>query len=168
MLMLRPVYPRAERFALSLVDSSDDARDLLQDAIVVLWQKFEELRDPTAFKAYLFTVLCNLNRRRFRQRRLESRMAEGDEESIDAEAIPSDHLVDASIVRTAINSLPDKSREAVLLYEVHDLPIAEIARIQNSSISAVKVRLMRARKTLAKRLGLADHVAHETLTSPIL
>jgi RNA polymerase sigma-70 factor (ECF subfamily) len=167
MVMLRPVYPRAERFALSIVDDRDDARDLLQDAIIILWQKFEDLRDPASFKTYLFTVLSNLNKRRFRKHRLESRFAEGAEEEITASTPGSDTFVDAGIVRKAINDLPEKVREAVLLYEVHDLPVAEIARIQKSTISAVKVRLMRARRVLARKLGVSDTMP-ATAPSPIL
>ncbi len=153
-VLLRPVHTKAERFALSITGSRDDARDLLQDAIVILWQRFDTLRNPAAFKTYLFTVLVNLHRRNHRKHRLEQRFEEGAEEFIDGLAQPADRLTDALIVRQAIDSLPEKSRMAILLYEVHDLPVSEIAAIQQSSVSAVKIRLMRARQKLARMLGV--------------
>jgi len=152
---LHSFYRQAERFALSLAPTREDARDLLQDALVIAWQKYDDIHDKAAMKTYVFTVLCNLNRRRFRKRRLEQALPDEYEDTIhDTELLP-DRKTDSALVRDVINQLPDAYREALLLYEVHDLPVAEIAVIQHCSVSAVKLRLFRARRTVAKKLGVA-------------
>lgn len=160
--LLRPLYPKAERFAVTLAPSRDDAKDLLQDAIIILWRKFEDLRDPNAFKSYLFTVLLNRNRQEFKKRSRHVPFQDGAQDLIPAMQLPLDVQADSAFVRAAVNALPIKIREAVILYEVNDIPIAEIAAMQKCSISAVKVRLMRARRTLARKLGVTP-----TPTTPL-
>lgn len=51
-------------------------------------------------------------------------------------------------VTTALNSLSADAREAFVLASVVGMKIAEIASHQGSSVSATKVRLHRARRTL--------------------
>lgn len=164
LFLLRPIQRRAERYAMTLVNNREDAKDLLQDAIVLVWQHFDTLREPLAFKAYLFTVMNNVNKRQFRKRQRMTSLDEESEALIESTGPTSEQMMDATIVRKTVDELSDKAREAILLYEVHDLPVAEIAVIQQCSISAVKVRLMRARHTLAKKLGVTDDIYPQTPT----
>lgn len=168
MLLLKPLLRRAERFALSLVNNRDDAKDLLQDAIVTVWQHFDDIRDVSSFRSYLYAVMSNLNKRQYRKREREQPFAEGAEENIESFGMSSEAQLDASIVREAVNQLPPKSKEAILLYEVHDLPVAEIAVIQQCSVSAVKVRLMRARHSLAIALGVNNESVLAQSPTPTL
>jgi len=52
------------------------------------------------------------------------------------------------IVRLALRSLPLAQREALVLFEILDLPVAQIAAVQKVSVSAVKSRLARGREKL--------------------
>jgi RNA polymerase sigma-70 factor (ECF subfamily) len=157
--LLRPVHSAAERYALSLANDRDDARDLLQDAIIIVWQRFDEIRDTSAFKSYLFTVLTHCCRNAYRKRKRIVRMFDSEDVEIASSAPLPDRTTEASLVREAMEALPQRSKEALVLFEMNDLSVEEIGRIQNSSISAVKVRLMRARKLLAARLGIAEDEA---------
>ena len=148
------VQPNAERYALSLTSDRDDAKDLLQEAIAIVWRKFDELLDPAAFKSYLLTVMTNLHRRRVRRQRIFTPLAEEAAEFLEDTYPQPDTVAEGALVREALSKLSDKAREAVILYEIEDMSVADIAKIQHSSVSAVKVRLFRARKQLAAILGV--------------
>jgi RNA polymerase sigma-70 factor (ECF subfamily) len=153
--LLRPVYSSAERYTISLAENREEARDILQDALVILWQKFDDLRDISAFKSYLFTVITNLGRHYHKRYNRFSRLEEGVADEIESTSPLPDRTTEAAIVKDALLKIPQRSREALVLYELHDFSIEEISKIQNSSISAVKVRLMRARRLLASHLHIS-------------
>jgi len=54
----------------------------------------------------------------------------------------------------ALRALPDKQRQATVLFYVADLPITEIAEAMAASVGTVKSWLHRARTTLARELGV--------------
>ncbi|MBK7185184.1 MAG: sigma-70 family RNA polymerase sigma factor [Ignavibacteria bacterium] len=64
-----------------------------------------------------------------------------------------EQLTDHALLRDALHTLSVRSREALILYEIADLSISEIQKIQGGTASAIKVRLMRARRLLQQRLG---------------
>ena len=93
------------------------------------------------------------NRKRWRGRLF------GSYDSDSAEAMPyggtaPDVSVDVEKLYDALAQLPDQQREAVVLYEISGLSVAEIQEIQGGSLSSVKMRLSRARKALATILGV--------------
>lgn len=59
-------------------------------------------------------------------------------------------------VRAAIDALPERHRDAVLMHKYLDMDYWEIARAQNCSVSAVKSMLFRAYENLRKRLAHLD------------
>ncbi len=67
------------------------------------------------------------------------------DESIPAPAAEHDTSM---AIEAALAALPDPQREAAILYYYSGLPLREIARIQNASVSAVKSRLKAARDSL--------------------
>ena len=160
MKLLKPIQSAAERYAVSICSDRDSARDILQDAIIIAWRNLDEIRDHSAFKSYLFTIITNLSRKQFHKQRFFDRMTDGVEENLISSQPQPDRLTDATLVKEALNKLPNKSREALVLFEINDLSVEEISRIQNSSISAVKVRLMRARRSLALLLGIKEMRGH--------
>ena len=166
---LRPVQASAERYAVSLAGDRDEAKDLLQEAIIIVWKRFEEILDPGAFKSYFFTVITNLHRRRYRRSKRFTQIEDVHTEHLaDTHTLP-DTAADTRIIREAIDKLSPKAREAILLYEVEDLSVSDIAEIQRSSVSAVKVRLMRARQKLKSMLNVdADDETSPSSLSPLL
>jgi RNA polymerase sigma-70 factor (ECF subfamily) len=56
------------------------------------------------------------------------------------------------VVREAVNRLPADQREALILKYVHALGVSEIADLLAVSVSALKMRLLRARRALLQEL----------------
>lgn len=64
----------------------------------------------------------------------------------------------AQQIRAALRELPTPDRSALALAYVHELSLADIARLEDCSVAAVKARLHRARQRLRERLGpLLEH-----------
>lgn len=72
---------------------------------------------------------------------------------------------DGTTLMKALSKLSAKERSAVLLYEIADFSIEEIASVQNdNTISAVKSRLSRARRRLRKHISAIEQKANPDIT----
>jgi DNA-directed RNA polymerase specialized sigma24 family protein len=72
---------------------------------------------------------------------------------------------DTQILYDALQRLPHKQREAFVLFEISGFSLQEIQEMQGDSLSAVKMRLVRARETL--RTMLQDRFAQGSETAPV-
>jgi len=139
------------RYARSLELPSDTAQDLAQDAFVRAYERLEQCRDTTRFRAWLLSILRHLvldYRRDLRQRTvgLDS-ISEGDV------AQPPPPLELRHSLSTALAALPALLREAFLLRHQQGYSYEEIAAITGSRVSAVKMRVHRAREQLQVSLA---------------
>jgi RNA polymerase sigma-70 factor (ECF subfamily) len=147
----RPVLGYVYRF---LGCSGEDARDLAQEVFLRLWRRRRKWRPTAGFSTWLFTIAGNLcrNRKRDLGRRptlvpVEDGADEREDPLSCAEAAQT-----ARRVRGAVARLPDAQREVVLLRHFGGLSYREIAQISGTTPPAVDSMLVRARRTLAKRL----------------
>jgi RNA polymerase sigma-70 factor, ECF subfamily len=137
-----------------------DAEDLLQDAMLRAFERFGELRDPGAIKAWLFTILTrtNLNRIRTQRRRAEMLASDLDEREFE-EALASwrgaeapDELVDTALVRerlaAAVEGLDEQLRAVLWLSDVEGFRQREVAEMLGIPEGTVASRLFRARRIL--------------------
>ena len=65
-------------------------------------------------------------------------------------------------IAEVLRSLPANQRMAIVLKIYDDLPYQEIARILGCSVSAVESLLVRAKKTLKKKLDINLYLTHKT------
>ena len=146
-------------FALRLCRDPHDAEDLVSQAIVRAFDRWQQYTLGTNARAWLFTILYHafVNRRRVQRR--EVLLSESDYETprfnlvgdSDPESAFYDSLVDEEVTR-AIEALPKHYREAVLLSDVHDFQYAEIAEILGVPVGTAKSRLFRGRRMLQRKL----------------
>lgn len=156
MQLLLPVQKRLEAFCFAMTRNEEEACDLVGETILRAYEHFAQIRDSEAFLSYLFTIASRLHKRKRWRGRLF-----GSYDSDVAEAMPyggtaPDVSVDVEKLYEALAQLPDQQREAVVLYEITGLSVAEIQEIQGGSLSSVKMRLSRARKALATILGVDE------------
>jgi len=149
------------RHAVSIVLDHDAAADMVQDAFVRAYLNLRECRDTSRFRAWLFRTLRN---RCFDHLKAASRR---NVPLDDVEAIPLDEadgpaaLAERSEVRTAIRralaKLPPVLREAFVMHYVDGMSYETMAELLGASVSAIKMRALRAREALSSALG-QDHV----------
>ncbi|NKB69988.1 MAG: sigma-70 family RNA polymerase sigma factor [Candidatus Latescibacteria bacterium] len=146
--------------ALALIPSSEEARDIAQDAFVEAYCKLPQLQEPARFGGWLRTIVRHraLNWQRHRRRAPFT--------PLEAEEVPA--AVAGAAAQTsadqqrhrelwnAVQELPESQREIVLMYYSQRASYRQIASTLDLSVSTVNERLRRARRQLLDRLSLAD------------
>lgn len=125
-------YRSMVRLAFVLVDTHEEAEDVVQDAFVALCGRFARLDNPSA---YLRRCVLNRARQILRRRRVMRRQPDLRVEDSD---LGFNHLVDA------VRALPHKQRAVVVLRFEGQLSDAEIAETLRMPIGTVKSTLHRA------------------------
>lgn len=148
------------RYASAIVGPSL-ANDVVQDTFLRLCKQDREATEPH-LRAWLFTVCRNRALDVRRDKRHAEPVAEV-EEMIQTEAPgPSEALLRKEAMRRvlgALDTLPEKQREAVLLKFSGDLSYQEIAEVLGTSVSNVGVLLHTALKSLREHVEKADRTA---------
>jgi len=143
--------PALWRFSLGLTESREDARDLTSETVLAAFRSFSNLRDRTAFRKSLFTIAVRIHRRAVWRRRIFGQSE--DISKIEASSSgESGH--DLELLTKMLATLPERQREAILLFEISGLSLEEIRVIQGGSLSGVKSRVTRARESL--RIKMID------------
>ncbi|MFC4994482.1 RNA polymerase sigma factor [Rubritalea tangerina] len=146
-----------------MLGNPSDAQDIAQQVFIRLWKSAPRYKEKAKFTTFLFTITRNLvfNESKKRSRRKTHSLEEREEEhhdqvadsltrSPDAETLQSELQ---SAVDAAINALPEKQRMAVILRRYENMPYDQIAEVLNTSVSAVKSHLFRARTDLRDALN---------------
>lgn len=142
-------YPRLARYCYRLVRDAEQARDLAQESFACLLARWIAIRDP---EPYLFHVATNLVRTVGKRARRETEALAaahvGREERVETGGHTALHL--------AVDKLPTRYRELVMLYYFADLPIGKVAAAVRRPEGTVKRQLAEARSLLAAALGDVD------------
>ena len=150
------------RTALRLTRVPADAEDLVQDTYLKAFRAADSFEPGTNLRAWLFTILHNSARNRFRDRARDAVTI--DSETVDRAAdspatgggeTPETLLLRDTLtpeVQAAIDALPDAFREAVWLRDVEEFSYAEIADMLNIPAGTVMSRISRGRRMLFDRL----------------
>jgi RNA polymerase sigma-70 factor, ECF subfamily len=157
--------------ALRMTRNPSDAADLVQETFLRAFRSWNQFKEGTNLKAWLYRILTNLYISSYRVKKREPQLVSasdnGDfdlyqslvdraEPSASAESIVIDSLADEDI-KKALADLPEDFRMAVYLADIDGFSYKEIADMLDIPIGTVMSRLHRGRKALQKALwGLAE------------
>ena len=146
--------PHLRRYALALVGDRDRADDLVQDCLERAWGRLGLWRRDGNMRAWLFTIMHNLNANAVRKAKRRPR-----HEPID-DALPApwvapaqDDRMELNALSVALSALPDEQRAVVLLVGLEQLRYDEVAGILDLPIGTVMSRLHRGRERLRRMLA---------------
>jgi RNA polymerase sigma-70 factor (ECF subfamily) len=135
--------------ALASLRDADDAKDAAQDVFTTAWLRLHQLRDASAFSAWLTAIVATqCNRRRRRHGPSESELLEF-QGSVSTE---SHHLDYQSLIATALASLPRGERDVMVLFYFLGYSQAEIARLLHLKPGTVGKRLHSGRLKVRRSL----------------
>ncbi|MBP2356469.1 RNA polymerase sigma-70 factor (sigma-E family) [Kribbella aluminosa] len=139
------------RLAVLMVDERQAAEDVVQEAFAELYRRWP-LRGPDATLAYLRTSVLNRSRSVLRRRkvaRLYIPPRQAPNASAESAAVLSE---ERSQVQRALQALPRRTREVLVLRYYLDLPFAEIAQILGIGESSARGTSSRGLAILTERL----------------
>ena len=151
--LYEPLHSHLLGYCRAISKCPQDAEDLFQDTLLAAWEQFGTLRSMAAFKSYLFRIACNKNHMRARRKKFRSEYTSEVGMRIPATDPDPEFITDFHIIHETMLQLPEKMANALILFHISDLTIAEIQKIQGGSISAVKQRLRRGKIQLLALLN---------------
>jgi RNA polymerase sigma-70 factor, ECF subfamily len=158
-------YTTCLKRATFMIRNRSDAEDEVQNACWKAFQRLEQYRGEGTFSAWLSRIVENQCLMRIREERKSSfvYLDESTESNVRLELVgqranPEDELGEQQVVkliRREISLIPPLLRNVMLLRDVEQLPMPDVASRLGVSVPAAKSRLMRARAEL--RLRVAKH-----------
>jgi len=144
-----PVSKKLLRFATLFLKDEDDAKDVVQDVFLKLWQKRDELEKIDNIEAFAMRMTKNRCLDVIRAGKTIPISADTDrkmrEESVDVH-IQVEFSESANQIKKLINGLPDLQRTVMYLRDIEQLSYDEIAETTELQLNAIRVNLSRARK----------------------
>lgn len=142
-------------FARYMLGAADGAEEVMQDTFVAVARAAGRYEPRGRFRPWLMRIARNqcLNRLQGRQRRAADSLA--DHPGIASQEPGPGQRAEAAErvehLRAAIAGLPERQREAIVLYAFEQMSYAEIAEALQAPINTVKTLIHRARAALARR-----------------
>ncbi|WP_417269460.1 RNA polymerase sigma factor [Celeribacter sp.] len=142
-------------YATRLLRDHAEAEDVAQEAMMRLWKIAPEWRQGEAkVTTWLYRVVTNLCTDRLRKKRGSGldEIAEPEDGSPSQDARLMEKAR-ATALETALGTLPERQRQAVVLRHIEGLSNPAIAEILGVSVEAVESLISRGKRLLAKRLA---------------
>ena len=152
--LVKATYQKVHSLALRLTGNEHDADDVVQDTYVRAFRSLRKFRGDARFSTWLHRITTNSastlmgRRQRYRHDDIDSVIDLADHrQSNDPEFQFQNDAVGVRI-RRALDNLPERLRNVVLLRDLHGMSHREIAQTLDITEAAAKVRLHRARARL--------------------
>ena len=161
-----PLMPQLFGAALRWTRNPSDAEDLVQETFAKAYAAWDKFEQGTNLKAWLFRIMTNTHINLYNKRSKDQAKTALDEledwqigggESLtsvttrSAEAVALDNMP-ATVIRNAMDQLPEEFRMVVYYAVVEGLPYAEIAEVMDTPVGTVMSRLHRGKKMLRSLL----------------
>ena len=153
--LYEPIHDRFERFCRARLyghSSFMEHSDLMNDSLLIAYDKFESLESEKAFLSFLFGIAIRILSNHQKKKK-EERFISDDQMVMVASSSVSDLNAELHFLYEALNQLNLEQRESIILFEISGFSIKEIAVLHQTSESSVKQRLKRGREKLANILA---------------
>jgi RNA polymerase sigma-70 factor (ECF subfamily) len=157
-LLVRRYQEPLLRYAFGMLGDRDAAADMVQDSFVKAYTRLSTCREPDRFGAWLFWIVKNRCRDYLAEHRRRDVPLEPDAPFASTRDNPEVDLERQRVrgaVERALGELPESHREAFLLKHVEGLSYDEMAARLGEGVSALKMRVLRARESLRRSMERA-------------
>lgn len=150
-----PAKNKLFRFAFKMLGNSEEAKDVVQEAMIKVWNGREPEEGIQNMEAWCMKITKNLSLDRLRSlQRKQTDSLEGVDVKQEAPS-PYDRteiIESMKRIEELMATLPDKQREVMHLRDIEGHSYNEIGEIMEIDLSQVKVYLFRARNAVRERL----------------
>lgn len=164
--LLREAHTPVSYQCRKFMRTPEDAEDMTQEVLMVIYRKLNTLTDPAAFHGWVRRIAATRCMNALNRGGAALQFAEDEEgnsvldtiEELDAQKIPEAALDNAETSRMVvelIDALPEAQRICTYLYYYNELSVREISQLTGATENTVKSRLNYARKAIKE--GVLDH-----------
>lgn len=144
--LYEPIHNRFERFCRARVYGDLDYQDLMNETLLLAFEKLDTLKTDQAFLSFLFGIAVRILANKKKKKKEDAYTSKSNllaDNSVDTAL-----QTDVHFLHQALAQLNEEQRECIILFEISGFSIKEICDIQQASESAVKQRLKRGREKL--------------------
>ncbi len=145
--------PSLRAFAFSLCGNRDEADDLVQETLLSAWAHLDRFQDGTNMGAWLFTILRNHYRTKWRKGRRMVADVNGEYASRLVSPPEQEGCITLKDLARALATLPVEQREAIVLVGASGMSVHDAAEICGCEVGTIKSRVNRGRARLAELLS---------------
>jgi RNA polymerase sigma-70 factor (ECF subfamily) len=165
--VIREALARMVRVAERYVGDRDDAWDCAQEALILAIRKFDQFEGRSQVTSWLHRIVVNCALSHMRRRSSQSEvpiddlLPQFDQEGLHVHPfavtdVPADELLQRDDARRqvhqSIQALPDNYRAVLLMRDIEEMSVSDIATTLSVTENAAKVRIHRARSALRRHL----------------
>jgi RNA polymerase sigma factor (sigma-70 family) len=150
-----PVKNKLYRFAFRLLGSSDEAKDIVQEVLMKVWNGREQLATIENIEAWCMRITKNLSLDRLRAKQRKPTDSLEQTSTIAEESLTPHESAELSEsmqrISLLIAALPEKQRQVMHLRDIEGYSYNEICEILELDMNQVKVNLFRARNSVREK-----------------
>lgn len=162
--LMKKYYQMIYNLVFRMISKKEDVEDLVQEAFIKAFHSLRNFDKQFAFSTWLFKIATNNAIDYLRKKKLYTFSIDKEIESDDSdykfeipdiENKPDKHIMDSelrTILNEAIESLPEKYRQVIVLRHNKELEYEEIAKKMKLPLGTVKAHIFRGRELLNKYL----------------
>ncbi|MBK7872565.1 MAG: sigma-70 family RNA polymerase sigma factor [Saprospiraceae bacterium] len=156
-----PCHEAFIRYCSAVAYGKMEIEDLVQDVLLSAYEHFDKIAKKDQFLHYLIRAARNKSITQWRRSKYKTELLEQHKNELQAQGTPPEVALDIELLYRALDQLPEKQRDAIILFEISGFSMIEIAQIQNSKENAVKTRISRGRKRL-RALMKEEETSHSS------
>lgn len=147
-------YAALCRFSMQYLSDPEEAREVVQELFLVLWEKRQQVEISSSLKSYLYQSTRNKCLNHLKHLKVRDNYADHAKAHYPraTEANPAEYAGLEARISQAVESLPTRCREIFELSRYEGLKYREIADMLQLSPKTVEVQMVKALKTLRDQL----------------
>ena len=162
-VLFRKYSKKLSKFGFSILKSTEDTENLIQDVFLNLWENRNKVVKDSAIKSYIFTLTHNsaisIIRKKARESEFVEYLKSMQEISVAPVNMELEYIELTNKLDEILKALPPRQKEVYLLHKVEGLKYSEIAERLSISVNTIENHMSRALKTIREKLGNYSFIA---------
>lgn len=154
--VFRSYYPALCRYARSILNEPEAAKETVQQTFIAIWEKRENIHFSVSLKAYLYRAVHNRCLNEIEKQKVRREYASDHLQQPETAAMPADapqrQKELQTLIREAIDRLPEQCGKIFRLSRFEEMKYAEIAEHLGISIKTVENQMGKALRLMREEL----------------